>query len=387
MFFSSNQGTSKLRHQHSIQIFNCIRQFEPISRVEISNKTKISKPTVSRIITELSNVGLISEIGLDDTTSGRKPIMIVLKKNAYYSIGVFLTRKHIRIALLNLKKEIVNSVEKDIKYVFSSEELLDSIISGIKSILEMKLDTSRILGIGVAIPGLVDNSSGTVLNYGGYKHYNDFKIKEHLENTFGFNVYVDNNANARVLADYWAKDSMKQQNIASVICGSGIGSGIVSHGKIVRGSNNITGEIGHMKVELNGRLCQCGSKGCVEAYASTHAIENIMIEETNKKVSFKQVCDMEMSGNKLAKDVINKAREAISVAISNLILVTNPKIVILSGEFFKHNKSYYQIVIDKTRELCYGDGHSKVKFHYRENDNRINTLGAALLVFEHIFNE
>jgi predicted NBD/HSP70 family sugar kinase len=174
-------------------------------------------------------------------------------------------------------------------------------------------------------------------------------------------------------------------NVVSIICDRGIGAGIVEDGKILRGSNNITGEIGHMKVMIDGRTCQCGQKGCVEAYASTYAVEKILSQNRKKETTFEQACILEKDGDELACNVLAFAKNALAVTVSNLLGIVNSKVVILSGEFFEHNKIYFDDIVNRVKETYYGKEYTEVNYFYSDKGNKINVLGASLLVFEKVF--
>ena len=385
MFTNQIKGTSVLRQQHRIKLFNYIRENSPVTRVEMYKQTDISKPTVTRVINEFIQEKLVKEIGVEQTGSGRNPVMLALNDTSYYAIGIYITRRSIEVGLLNVNNELV--YQKVVKGNFGHEDvLLAMIVKMTEAVIDhSQLEDERILGIGIGSPGMIDSDQGLIRAYALDTHGQEIAIADYMKKRFPYPIFVDNNANIRALAEHWNGFGKGHNQVLSVICDQGIGAGIIENNHLIRGKNNITGEVGHMKVMMGGEACHCGGKGCVEAYSAIHAIEKQVTVMTGKVMNFEEICQSYKQGHEVIQTIVDRSAEAIATMIANVVGVTNPEIIILSGGYFDTCEPLYQKVVERSKALIYGIEYSNVQFFYRKNDAEIQTIGAALLVFEEIF--
>ena len=201
-----------------------------------------------------------------------------------------------------------------------------------------------IKAVGIGTPGSVDGKRGIVwsnVNFG----YENWKIKENLEKLFGLSVYVENDANAAIIAEVMAGNAKGCNNALIVTLGTGVGGGAFLNGEIYAGSNYAGLEVGHIVIEKDGRLCNCGRKGCFERYAAASALtrdtqaamkehpESALwkicpdIEKVNAKTAF----DGQKQGDKVATDVVNTYIEYLACGLVNLINIFQPEVVCLGG--------------------------------------------------------
>ncbi|GKX31637.1 transcriptional regulator [Vallitalea longa] len=393
------KGTSALRQKNRIQIIDYIRKNAPVTRIDIFNGTKISRPTITRIVKQLVEEKIVEESGIVETHAGRKPIYLKLRKSALCCLGMNIYRNSITASIIDLDKNILISRKDSISDVQSEEEFLECILRMIyKLIDESNILINHVIGIGIGSSGVVDYDKGILLNFNPYLNIRNIHLKDFLEGELDIPTFVDNNPNTRALGEYWYGYGKGHRNIAYIVCGEGIGSGIIADGNILRGKNNITGEFGHMTVAVNGRQCNCGRKGCVEAYCSTEQIEKILMEdlikvdkspimdyckENDEVLSYSLICEF-YEKDIFCKKVIDQAVEILSIGLSNLMGILNSEIIILSGELFENNFVFEQVVA-RTKKNVFTKSIGNIEFKKREQMDYVYEIGAGALVYKSYF--
>lgn len=321
---------SKIKETNRKKIIKLLLEKNEITKLDISRELDISITTVSTNISELKEIGVVEDVRSLESTGGRKAMAIKLNENCKYGLGIALTPRHIKLSLINLRSENIELFR--IRHDNSSiEEIIDIVNSSIQSILEKNdVKYDQLLGIGISIPGTVDTENGIIKNC-YLLNVKDFNIKEKFE-YLNVPIYIDNEANLSAYYEYLNKKDIVD-NLLYVSITDGLGLGIIINGKIYRGSNNSAGEMGHMKINLNGKPCKCGAKGCLEAYASKNAILDAYNDKVKNKINdieeFEELCN---SSNDIALDVLKEYISILSIGISNLAMILDPNSIVIGGE-------------------------------------------------------
>lgn len=321
---------SKIKETNRKKIITLLLEKNEITKLDISRILDISITTVSTNITELKNEGIVEDVRHLESTGGRKAIAVKLSENCKFSIGIALTPNNIKIALVNLKKEIIEKLK--IRHKNNGiENLIEIINENIVLLMEKhNLDSEKILGIGISLPGTVDFENG-IIKYSYLLGIKDFNLKEKFE-YLNVPIYVDNEANLSAYYEFLNRKNILK-NLLYVSITDGLGLGIIIDGKIYRGDNDSSGEFGHIKVALNGKKCKCGARGCLEAYTSM----NSLVDGYNE-VSLEAISDVEefeelyLKGEEATKKVLDKYLKILGMGISNLIMLLDPNTVIIGGD-------------------------------------------------------
>ncbi|PFN83269.1 XylR family transcriptional regulator [Bacillus sp. AFS076308] len=330
----ANQNDIKM-HSQKVILSTTMKHY-PISRAKLSELTNLNKATVSLQTNSLIEKHLVSEIGVGVSNGGRKPVLLVFNKNAGYSIGVELAANYILTILIDLEG---NKLFSDyFEFVFESVEALKSIfIDRIRLVTNHAPESPYgIIGIGVGVHGFV-NENQTVV-YTPHSNWDKVDIKNLLESHFNFPVFIDNEANAGAFGEKLYGAIKNSDNSIYISVGTGIGLAIIINDKLYRGSDGVSGEMGHMTIEFNGKKCGCGNQGCWELYASENAfftnlsrIKNgreMTLEKANKMI-------MENDGDILIE--IEKFGYYLGIGLANLINTFNPESIILRSNLIEAN--------------------------------------------------
>ena len=316
-------------------VLNYVRDRAPISRAEIARQTALQRSTVSSIVDNLIEAGLIEDTGTGDSTGGRKPSLLRLKTGAPVAIGVDVTPQKTTIAIADLAGKVL---EQEIfptspEMEFMTDQILEKIVK-----LAAKFPESK-FGVGISVPGIADQKLGKVL-YIPYFNWRDWDIAAQISEKTGFPATIENDANAIALAELWFGDETirKTRNFITVLVGEGIGTGVIFDGQIYRGEKGAAGEFGHMIVGTDAPVkCSCGSRDCWEAHASEKAIiaryQKLLAKNKghNSEISIKCVISLAKNGDPEATQALQETAHYLGIGISNLIVGLSPQAVIVSG--------------------------------------------------------
>lgn len=256
---ADNQAKNKIKNRNLIlkKIIAC----GSISRKELSDFTGLTKMTVTNIVTELCQDGLVCEESILHRASvGRNPASLT-PSGEVNIIGIYLSRDYVNVFMGNLCGKITEEC-RTFFYDETKESITEKIFSSVDALMEKY---GEAIGIGISSIGPVDVKTGTILNPPNFFGITDFAIKKCLADRYGIPVYVDNDMNTSAIAEKYWGNAGGISNYVYLGASKGIGAGVVTDGKI---RENIIGEIGHVSVDLNGKKCHCGNSGCLEMYCS-----------------------------------------------------------------------------------------------------------------------
>ncbi len=311
-----------------------------------------------------------------------------------YSIGIDLGGTKILLALVDkFSGEVVLSVKKKTRKEKGPEKIMRKMIDGIEELLEDSgAGIDEISSIGVGAAGQIDREHGILIGAPNLDCF-DLNIKQQIQSHFDIPVYVGNDVEIAALGEMKFGAATGCDDFVCVFVGTGVGSAIVKNGKIIHGATGTAGEIGHIIVDLNGRQCNCGAHGCLEAYASRSAIEK-RIEGALRKGRHSAILDYMESGKPITSSMIEKsieredelvtqcvteASEYLSGGIASIINFINPKLIVLGGGLIEAVDYFYQNTIKKARAKSLPVPASKIEFKKAALGDFSGVIGAAFL--------
>ncbi|MEW9677326.1 ROK family transcriptional regulator [Lentibacillus sp. L22] len=314
-------------------VFKCIENKGPVSRAQISKETGLNKATVSSMVTELINESFVYEIGSGQSSGGRKPVMLYFNNLAGYSIGIDLGVNYILGVLTDLRGTIIEETTISMNET-AFEYVLENIIFVIEDLIDKAPNsTYGIVGIGVGVPGNVDKDDKIL--FAPNLHWKQVDLKLMIENRFRIPVTIENEANAGSHGERLYGAGKNISNLIYISIGIGIGTGIIIDNQLYTGASGISGEMGHVTIDANGRKCSCGNRGCWELYASESALlkeaktENLLSKEDGSNLGY--LIDEAQSGNPVVLRVLNQLGEYIGIGLTNIINTFNPEVVIIGN--------------------------------------------------------
>ncbi len=300
-----------------------------ISRADISKKTYINKVTVSSQVSELLNDELLIEKKTETANVGRNPILLSINKSAGYSIGVEIDFNKMVFIVTNLVGELINNIQVNIDNTFF-DNIISKLYSNIDNLIK-KLPSCKfgVIGISIGIHGVVNNNGDII--FSPSLNWKDIKLKQLLEEKYNVDVFIQNNNQFSVFAEKIFNYN-SNKNILYLNITSGLGLGIIIDNKIYKGLNGFAGEIGHMIVDLNGRPCPCGNRGCLERYCSEKVVLDMLKKEyKNSEINSILENIKEPENNLVLKEFI----DYLSLGLNNVINTFNSEIIIINSNIIR----------------------------------------------------
>ncbi|MCI1965783.1 MAG: ROK family transcriptional regulator [Oscillospiraceae bacterium] len=349
------------------KVLNYLYENRDATKQIISKSLNLSLPTVSFILRDLADLGLVTQTGTLKSSGGRKPVAITLNYNAKYSAGIAVTQNCIRLAVINLGEEIIKY--KNINVCFeNTDAYFAKLAESLDRFLRRcKIDQEQLLGVGIALPGLVTTDK-RILEYSPTLQIHRLPIQT-IAHYIPYPVLADNEANLAGLAEIWHINDVKSAVFLSI--NKGVGGAVVIHNKIFSGANGHAGEFGHMTIVKDGLTCSCGKKGCLEAYCSTNILTDSHFSDLENFFSALVL------GNRYCIEKWNRYLDFLAVGINNIHTIFDCDLII-GGEISKHLPHYTDVLNQKLCSLN-SFGEQPNYLHYSKYYDAASAVGAALL--------
>jgi len=247
-----------------------------------------------------------------------------------YSIGLDLGGTNLRAAAIGRDGNLLHMVSGHTPYSEGREALMSDMVDAISAVRE-KQGAPGLAGIGVVVPGFISLEEGVVRNCNNIPALENFPIREQLRQRLNAPVILENDANAAALGEQWMGAGRGVKDLVLLTLGTGIGGGIVSDGKMIRGFMGMAGELGHITVVPNGLPCGCGNRGCLEKHASATAITAMARLLGYGDITAKQVYERAVAGDERAREIFVVMGEALGIALATLVNAFNSQLYLLSG--------------------------------------------------------
>lgn len=339
----SNTLLSGRNVEQKMQILRLCARNKDYSIADLSKLCMVSIPTTTKLITELSDEGLVEDHGKFSSGGGRKPIIFGLNPKAGYFVGVDIFQNSISIAALDFAGSVVEP-QSGIPFVFEGTRVSCAAISRLihEFLLERGIELRKVHCYGFALPGRVNHSTGFSFSF-----FIDDRtpVSEVLENELGAPVTIENDSRAMTYGEYIAGVGANEQHVLFMNVGWGLGMGVIVDGKVLYGKSGFSGEFGHFPILDNEQICRCGKKGCLETGASGSALHRIIVEKLHDgrasslselyrrqgDVSLQDIFKAIEIEDILAIESIEEVGATLGKGLAGLINIFNPELVIIGG--------------------------------------------------------
>ena len=334
-------------------VLNSIRMNYPVTRNEICAITELSTPSVSRIVNKLIEDGCVTEYEAGNSGVGRKTKMLDIDEMSIVTAGVEYSGKTLKAALIDAKGRLLPDMSQRCVTVLdmpgaSPEELASVIFAEVQKLLDTSgVDISKLYGIGVAMPGIIDNENG-VVRFSANLVWEDVKFKSVLEKISGVYCVIDNDIKAAAYAEYTSRD-YNSKITALLYVDEGVGSAVIADGSILRGATNSAGEIGHIVHDVMGMMCGCGKNGCFQ----TGVINSFLLAEARRFSTVKSAREIflpHVRRNMWAKRIVEKYIHNVARLLDNVVCVYNPDTIIILGELINEVPMLFDEVCEEYRK-------------------------------------
>lgn len=341
-------------------LLDAIRRAKGIARIDLAQMTDMSPATVTTITAEMIRQGLIEEVIPEEQTGqsrrGRPRVNLKLRADAFLVAGLKVAEMTISVVLVDF---VGNVVAQHSYRRTQTRPAPDVLITQIKQALDATLATSDhvfadLSAIGLGIAGIVDAKRGFV-HWSPFLNTRNLELAGMLKEALDLPVFLDNDANLVAMAEQYLGNAQDTDNFIVVTIESGVGMGIVIDNKVYRGTRGCGAEFGHTKVQLDGALCRCGQRGCLEAYVADYALlreasfDTSLFKEGAAERSIQDLLSAARRGDATAKSIIERSSRIFAMGLANLINLFDPELIILTGERMSFDHLYAEEVIEAIR--------------------------------------
>ncbi len=333
-------------------LLKSLRREGVCSRVHLASLTGLKQATVTNIMKDFLNWGIVKEVGFLNGSKGRRSIGVSINPDGYRVIGVRLARKHYSVGLFDLTgKQIVKErVDFEPEKQPGAEEILNQIVGRMRLLIQ-QYGKDSVLAAGLAVPGPFIAKKSRIALITGADIWKDIELKAFFEREMDIPVFLEHNANAGAYAHMWdLKEAYHDDILVYIAAGQGIGAGIVMNGRIYEGALGTSGEIGHMTIDRNGKPCACGNRGCLERYASSlELVKTVYGQRAGMEgCNFEDLEQQIRSGDTAYTEHYRRACESLGVGIINIVNIINPDRIIIGDDMARPNPELMEKTVRET---------------------------------------
>lgn len=392
-------STDRNKANQKRKILSLLHSGGYVSAPELSKQLKISLPTCIALLNDLLVNGFIKNIGIGESSGGRKPNLYGLPENAFYVIACDFARFSASMTICDCYNKFVTPVTTIDTHI-DDPELVDKLYNTAQALMvEYKIPNEKIVGLGVDMPGLIDSKSG--INY-TIKNEAYREVGGHLSEKFKKLVYIDNDARMHAHGEFHFGTAKDYSNAIIIHWSWGLGLGIFINGQLYSGNNGFAGEFSHIPMVENGDLCICGKRGCLETIASSNTImkrvkqgfednevSSLLLKFKGKpeKITPDDVIDSARLGDEFCISILNEIGTAMGKGLSYIIQLLNPAIIVISGPLSKANQFVLYPIQQSLNRLCLEKISGNTRIVISEMGDQSALLGTSEMVFQQVFTD
>jgi len=373
------------------QVFERVRAGGLIPRVQLAKELGVSPASVTTITSELIEAGLIEEVAAPRDTDqgrGRPAVALGVRANAHVVAGMKLSdREHTAVIVDFAGNLLADDVIPRLPGPMTAPDLLNAVDLLLDRVCaKAGLSRAALSALGIGVPGFVDVATGMVL-WSSVLLERAVPLAEAAAARLGLPVTVDNDANLVAMAELWFGAGRGLSDFAVVTIEHGVGMGFVMNHRIYRGARGLGMELGHTKVQLDGALCRCGQRGCLEAYVADYALAREATTALNWghkegqsiAVLLESLYDHAKAGNATARSIFRRAGRYLAVGLSNVINLFDPALIILSGERMRYDYLYAAETLAEMDNMAIATGRPRPPIEIHAWGDLLWAHGAAAL--------
>ena len=390
-------GTQLKKYQQKKKILNLLYRNDTLSGPIIGKRIGVSLPTAISLLNELTDLNYVEQRGTGESRGGRKPTLFGLSDNSIYILACEIERYRAKLIVYNSHNKPVTPLMK-FDTSIDDDQLTDKIFQHARQLIdENNIDEERLLGIGITMPGLIDEEKG--INY-TIKNKAFQNVKQRLEEKFEKLVYVNNDARMQAYGEYVFGAAKGHKNAMVVTWSYGVGLGLIVDGKLYNGAYGFAGELSHIQLVEDGNLCICGKRGCLETVASAY----VLVREAKKGIEENKISQLTRQfKNRLdelkPEDVINAAKAgdefsihllhqiglALGKGLSITLQLLNPDIIVLGGPVSVANQFVLTSIQQSLNKYCLEQIYSNTKIVVSDIWEQSGLLGVTAMMYQKIF--
>jgi len=379
------------------QIFESVRAEGTLSRVEVARILRVSPGSVTAATTDLIGAGYLEEVALpragETVSRGRPPVALAVCPGAVLVAGIKMSEIGHSAVLHDFAGGMIADVTlPGHPRPMETPETLETIAHLLDQVLaKAGRHRSEVQALGLGLPGFIDGETGTAL-WSSLLAEPNLALADRASRHLGLPVKIDNDANLLTLAELWFGDGRDMSNFAVVTIEHGVGMGLVLNNRLYRGARGLGTELGHTKVQLDGALCRCGQRGCLEAYVADYAL----VREASTALDWApggpldsnamlaQLYENAKSGHSAARSIFRRAGRYLALGLANVVNLFDPERIILSGARMEYDYLYADDVLSELAQAAIRVDRPTPPVEIHAWGDMIWARGAAALALSHV---
>ena len=327
-------NNSDLTEMNRSAVVKILQQQEVCSRASIARQTGLTQAAITKIIAALMDMGIVTEVGSIKGSGNRRSIGLKLNAGRHQVIGVKFARQMFAVGVFDISGKVYTTTEVD----YSIDENPKSVLASMKEQIHKALaEYKNVVAIGIAVPGPYLREEGRIALVTRMSKWYDINFIREFGSEFDKPVFIEHDANAGALAEWWFGDNEEQcHSLVYLLVGEGVGSGVIEDGSLLLGTQGVAAEVGHTSIDVNGARCECGNYGCLELYCSADALIKKMRQKTGAGFGkglqkTEEICNeifkaaRESSSDAL--EVVNYVARHIGYGCVSIINAYNPDVI------------------------------------------------------------
>jgi predicted NBD/HSP70 family sugar kinase/biotin operon repressor len=373
-----------LRERNRLLVVDALRRRALASRSDLARLTGLSRTTVGTVVAGLQEQGLVVEQevnGHRQFARGRPPVLLRLDPAAGVAVGIYFDHDEVRVALADLSSTVLGEDRTEIDVDHSAIDAIDLAVEMVRSLQRTAgVDGSHLVGVGVGLSGPIDRRTGKISSAVILPSWAGLQPQQELADRLELHVEVDNDANLGALAEASFGAGRGLKDIVYVTLGPGIGAGLVLGGRVHRGAAGLAGEIGHVQARVDGAVCRCGNRGCLETVAGEGALRALLRPRLGYDVTARDLLDLVAQGDLGACRVVNDAGRAIGRVLADLCNALNPDAIIVGGALSEAGEPLLSGIRETVYRYALPGAAEGVRVLLGELGDRAEVVGALALV-------
>ncbi len=338
-----------LRRLNVRRVIEALQRHGPCTRAQLTRLTRISPPTMSKLVAILVREGIVERGRKPVPTRGRPGILFHLAKKKAHVVGVVVDIHETTIVAAGLDGQPLSGRQVVVPTPHDVDQLVAAIVPHIRH--QRRSARSELRYIGLTVPGLIDRATGRVVFSPNLHFLDGVNLGERLKKELGTPVATFQEEHALCLAAQRFGDAKNLTDFVLLDVSAGFGMGVVSAGRFITGSTGFAGEIGHIRVQLEGRPCGCGNRGCLETVATDYALARAASERAGRPLTIAQVAEEVRQGRLALDGILEDVLEYLALAVSIVVNIFNPQAVLLHGGLFEIEDNIVSRIVERARRM------------------------------------
>lgn len=286
-----------------------------------------------------------------------------------------------RAAAVDQRGAILEKISLSTDLAAGRDAVIEDIVANIAG-LRQTMGRGGLVGVGIGVPGFIRMKEGMIVGSHNMPGFDNFPVRDEISRRLGSPVILENDANAAALGEKWMGAGRDVQDLVLLTLGTGIGGGVISHGRVLHGYVGMAGELGHITVMPYGNPCGCGNRGCLEKHASATAIEAMAkLCALGDNLTAKDVHDLALLGNGNARRIFVSMGRALGIALASLVNIFNFPLYLLSGGMVPAWDLFAPAMFEEVRERSFTYRNTQTRLERASLGNEAGLFGAAYLPF------